>query len=154
VPEVSSLMKCSKVLRVGHPLLRTGKRLESLSEFYDAATEIAERWKPENALIVSGDTVLNERASRLKIAGMEISLSRIQALMFRALLQNANSIVSSSELMNLSKTPREYFVRQHISMLRRKLGRRFRQRLVTVKNEGVMYRSTKLIPRHRLRAAR
>jgi len=67
-PEVSSLMNRYKILREGHPLLTAGKRLDSLYEFYDAAKEVSERWKPQNDFIVVGDAMLKARASLLIVS--------------------------------------------------------------------------------------
>jgi hypothetical protein len=140
VPEIGSLIRKYKVLHEGHPLLKTGKRLESLSQFYDAAKEIAEHWKPQDDLITSGDTVFNERASRLYIAGKEISLSRIETLMFKKLIQRTGAPIPIQELVTFSSKPNVFLVRSHIKELREKLGRRLRRRLITVVNKGYMYK--------------
>ena len=140
VPEVGSQMNRYKVLREGHPLLTAGKRLDSLYEFYDAAKEISERWKPQDDFIVVGDALLKGRASLLIISDRELKLTRIQATIFKLLLENAGKPVSSVKMSSCPGGPKEWFAREHISVLRKKLGRKLRKRLVTVKGEGYMYK--------------
>lgn len=142
VPEVGSLMKRYKVLREGHPLLAAGKRLESLSQFYEATKEVLEGLMSQNDIPIVGDTVFRERASLLTIAGREIGLSPIEAGIFRLLLQNAGSVVGPEEFCRLTNKPSEWFVRAHISALRKKLGRKSRKRIVTFVGKGYMYQTT------------
>lgn len=141
IPATGGLIKKYKVLRDNHPLLRTGKRLGSLSQFCDAAREIAEQWKPQDNMIVLGDTVFNERTSHLTVAGKEISLSPMETLMLRKLIGRADAPVPVRELATICNRPSVFVVRSHIAGLRQKLGRRFRIRLVTVTNQGYMYQS-------------
>jgi DNA-binding winged helix-turn-helix (wHTH) protein len=141
VPEVGSLMNRYKVLREGHPLLAAGKRLESLSQFYEATKEILERWTPQNDITIVGDTVFRERASLLTISGREIGLSRLEAAFFKLLLQNAGGVVRPEKFCRLTDKPSEWFFRLHISALRKKLGRKFRRRIVTVVGKGYMYQA-------------
>ena len=141
VPEVGSLMNRYKILREGHPLLSAGKRLDSLYEFYDAAKEVSERWKPQDDCIVVGDAILKERASLLIMSNKKLKLSRIEATIFKLLLENAGIPVSPVKMSSCPGGPSEWFARAHISALRKKLGRKFRKRLVTVKGEGYMYKS-------------
>ncbi len=125
VPEVGSLMNRYKILREGHPLLTAGKRLDSLSEFYEAAREVSERWKPQDHFTVVGDAMLNERSSSLIVAGRKLRLSRIESSMFKLLLENAGSPVSPVKMSSRPGGPKEWFARAHISALRKKLGRKF-----------------------------
>jgi DNA invertase Pin-like site-specific DNA recombinase len=138
VPEVGTVLRRYKVLREDHPLLQAGKRLESLSQFYEVAKLVAV-WNPERHIIQVGDAVFAERASRLTIAGKEIVLSRIEAKLFKMIFQNAGSIVPSDKLRSCANHPTEWFIRAHIAALRRKLGRKARKRIVTCKGEGYMY---------------
>jgi len=142
VPEVGSLMNRYKILREGHPLLTAGKRLDSLSSFYEAAKEVSERWQPRDNLTVVGDATLNERSSLLIVAGRKLKLSRIEATIFKLLLENAGRPVSPVKMSSCPGGPKEWFARAHISALRKKLGRTFRKRLVTVKGEGYSYETT------------
>jgi hypothetical protein len=141
VPEVGSLTKHFKILREGHPLLSAGKRLDSLYEFYEAAKEVSERWRPGDNLIVVGDAVLNARASLLTVANKRLKLSRIQATIFKMLLENVGRPLSPAKMSSSPGGPKEWFARAHVSALRKKLGRKLRRRLVTVTGEGYMYRS-------------
>jgi DNA invertase Pin-like site-specific DNA recombinase len=138
VPEVGTIMRQYKVLREGHPLLAAGERLESLSQFYEAAKKVA-AWNPEGDITIVGDAVFAERASLLTIAGKEIMLSRIEAILFKLLLQNTGIIVPAKKLCRCARNPSEWFIRAHISALRKKLGRRFRKRIVTFMGKGYMY---------------
>jgi DNA-binding response OmpR family regulator len=141
VPEVGSLMNRFKILREGDPLLTAGKRLDSLYEFYEAAKEVSERWKPQDDFIVLGDTVLKERASLLIVSNRKLKLSRIEATIFKLLLENAGRPVPPVKMSSRPDGPNEWFARMHIAALRKKLGRKFRKRLVTVKGVGYMYQT-------------
>jgi DNA-binding response OmpR family regulator len=141
VPEVGSVMSRHKILREGHPLLTTGKRLDSLYDFYDAAKEVSENWKPQNDFIAVGDAKLEVRASLLVVSNRKLKLSRIGATIFKLLLENAGRPVSPAKMSSCPGGPKEWFARAHISALRKKLGRKLRKRLVTVKGEGYMYKS-------------
>lgn len=141
VPEIGSVLKRCKVLRDGHPLLATGTRLESLSEFYEIAKRLSEGWRPDSDLTVVGDAIFRERASSLSIAGKEIRLSRIQAKFVKMLLRNPGLVIRSEMLCQCSPNPTEFFPRAHISALRSKLGPKLRKRIVTVPNEGYLYRA-------------
>ncbi len=143
VPPTAGLLKRYKVLREGHPLLRAGKRLDSLSQLYDVAREIAEKWNPADNILVLGDTQLDERASQLKVAEKEISLSPMEASILRKLLNRADTPVSVQELEIASKSVNVFAVRHHIECLRQKLGRKLRTRLVTVEKKGYMYLSNR-----------
>ncbi|HWO30179.1 MAG TPA: recombinase family protein, partial [Candidatus Acidoferrum sp.] len=141
VPELGSVMNRFRVLRECHPLLTAGKRLDSLYEFYDAAKEVSERWKPQDDFIVVGDAMLKERASLLIVSDRKLKLSRIEATIFKLLLENAGRPVSPVKMSSCPGGPNEWFARAHISALRKKLGRKLRKRLVTVIGEGYMYKS-------------
>jgi DNA invertase Pin-like site-specific DNA recombinase len=138
VPEIGSLMRRYMVLREGHPLLAAGKRLESLSQFYEAAKQIA-AWNPQENITTVGDAAFTERALLLTVAGKEIEFSPIEANLFKLMFQNAGRVVPAKKLCSCATNPSEWFIRAHISALRRKLGPHFRNRIVTVKGEGYMY---------------
>jgi DNA invertase Pin-like site-specific DNA recombinase len=141
VPEIGSLIKRYKVLREGHPLLAAGKHLESLSEFYEAAKQIA-TWNPQDDVTAVGDALFAERASLLTVAGKEIEFSRIEANLFKLMFQNAGCVVPAEKLCSCVSDPSEWFIRAHVSALRRKLGRQLRNRIITVKGEGYMYKKS------------
>ena len=123
-------------------LLTAGKRLASLYEFYEAAKEVTETWKPQDDFIVVGDAMLKERASLLIVSKTKLKLSRIEATIFKLLLENAGRPVSPLKMSSCPGGPNEWFARAHISALRKKLGKRLRKRVVTVKGEGYMYETT------------
>jgi DNA-binding response OmpR family regulator len=111
-----------------------------LSQFYEAAQEVTARWTPQDGIIKAGDTVFAERASLLTIAGKEIRLSRLESSISKLLLQNAGHVVPRKTLCGCARNPSEWFLGARISALRKKLGKKFRKRLVTIKEEGYMYR--------------
>ncbi len=141
VPEIGSSLKRYKVLREDHPLLRAGKRLGSLSEFYEAAKTVSEGWRAQCDFIVLGDATFQERTSLLVVANRKIKLSRIESLIVKALLENADRSVSLATLSSYARRPTEWFARCHISALRKKLGKKVGRRVITVKGEGYLYDS-------------
>jgi DNA invertase Pin-like site-specific DNA recombinase/DNA-binding winged helix-turn-helix (wHTH) protein len=149
VPEFGDLMIRSKVLNEGHPWLAAGKRLDSLSQFCNVAAEVASEWKKQEGTTIVGDVILTARTSTFTIAGRELTLPAVEAGLFRLLVQHRGSVVprkalldiavlASRERISRSAHPREYFLRNHICILRRKLGA-FGERIITVKLEGYMY---------------
>jgi hypothetical protein len=145
VPEVDSLMKRYKVLYEGHPLLNGGRRLASLSEFCDAVQQVQEGRQSRDNLLVVEDAVFNRRASVLYIGGREIRLSRIQAMIIDILLCRAGTVVPVRELSRAAININEWFIRAHISTLRRKFGPRLRKRIITVVGHGYMYQAKPLL---------
>ena len=139
VPEFGGLIKRFKVLREGHPWLAAGRRLESLSQFYEATNEVLAAWNPQNDITVAGDTTFAERAALLVIGSKEVKLSRIESIIFKLLIQNAGGVVPRNKLGCCADKPTEWFLRAHISALRKKLGKKFRNRIITVPGEGYMY---------------
>jgi DNA invertase Pin-like site-specific DNA recombinase/DNA-binding winged helix-turn-helix (wHTH) protein len=139
VPDFSGMIKRFKVLRNGHPLLKSGKRLDSLCEFYEATREASKGWSAQEDFLTVGDTTFIERESLLNIAGTKIKLSPVQAKMFKVLLKNADSIVSPATMFVSTIAPKPWYARTHILALRKKLGKNQQHRLVTVAREGYMY---------------
>jgi DNA-binding response OmpR family regulator len=88
-----------------------------------------------------GDAVLNARASLLTVANKKLKLSRIQASIFKMLLENVGRPVSPAKVSSSPGGPKEWFARAHVSALRKKLGSKLQRRLVMVTGEGYMYRS-------------
>ncbi|MGB8060502.1 MAG: hydrogenase maturation protease [Candidatus Sulfotelmatobacter sp.] len=140
VPEIGSVLRRYKILHEHHPLLMAGKRLESVSQFYEVARQVSENWKSHKDLIVVGDATLHERKSVLTLPGKQLKLSRIEATIFKVLLRNAGTVVSASQMSSCPGGPNEWFARGHISALRKKLGPKLRKRLITVLNKGYMYK--------------
>jgi DNA invertase Pin-like site-specific DNA recombinase/DNA-binding winged helix-turn-helix (wHTH) protein len=139
VPEFGQIIRRYKVLREGHPWLAAGKRLESLSQFHEVAREVTLGWRPHNEVTVVGDVLFTARTSTITIAGKEILLARIDAAIFKLLVTNAGHVVSREKLCRCGDGPKTLFVTAHVSELRRKLGKQFRKRIVTVKGVGYMY---------------
>jgi DNA invertase Pin-like site-specific DNA recombinase/DNA-binding winged helix-turn-helix (wHTH) protein len=137
VPEVGSIMNRYKVLREGHPLLAAGKHLESLSQFHDAAMQVANRSNTDDITVVD-DIEFGQRALLLSVGGKKIQLSNIEARIMGLLLRNAGRVVPTPALREHARNPAEWFTRAHISALRKKLGK-FRGRIVTVKGKGYSY---------------
>lgn len=139
VPEIGSILKRYKILREGHPLLAAGNRLESLSDFYRLVKQVSTTWEPSKNLIMVGDVILDRRSSVLTLPGKRLKLSRIEAAIFEVLLRNAGAVVSPAQMASCPERPKEWYARAHISALRRKLGRKLRNRLITVANKGYKY---------------
>ncbi len=138
VPEIASVVSHNKVMYREHPLLRAGKRLESLSQLYDAARQLLMEWKPQNCIVTVGEIVLDERASLLRIASRKFRLSRQNAKIVKILLENAGRAVPTKAVCNYASGSSEWFIRNHVMKLRKKLGTKFRNRLKTV-DGGYMY---------------
>jgi DNA invertase Pin-like site-specific DNA recombinase len=139
VPEIGSVLQSYKILHEDHPLLKEGIRLKSLSDFYDVAKQVSTSWEPSKHLIVAGDATLHRRESTLTLHGKRFKLSPIEAAIFEVLLRNAGAVVSPAQMSSSPGEPKEWFARAHISALRKKLGRKLRNRLITVVNRGYMY---------------
>ena len=88
-----------------------------------------------------GDVLFTEDDSTVIIDGIEIPLSTTKAAIFKLLLQNSGQIVFRKALTH-AQTARnkELYLNIQISELRRALGGKFRKRIVTVRNEGYMYK--------------
>ena len=155
VPQFGKLIRRCKILSEDHPWLAAGKRLDSLSDFCEVTKELAKEWKLRHDVIVTGDVVLTELTSTVTIAGHEIMLPSVEAALFTSLVQNAGCVVSRERLFEIgmlasrdragrSVHRRAYFLRNHMSILRRKLGT-FGKRIVTAKYQGYVYQRTRRI---------
>lgn len=149
VPSFGRLIRRYKVLSEDHPWLKAGRRLNSLSEFHDVATQVVKNWQPRCDIIIIGDVTFSSRTSVVTIGEKEVALPNIEAALLKVLANNAGKVVShaaldevatqaSREQEGRSALPRVYFVRNHISRLRRLLGP-LRRRIVTSKCEGYTY---------------
>jgi DNA invertase Pin-like site-specific DNA recombinase len=140
VRELGNLFRKYKNLREGHPLLTNAKHLDSLGQVHEVVNELLkqaqlggdQRW---------GDVVLGDRTSTVRIGRKRIFLSPIQSALLKLLVSNAGHIVSATELCRLIHGNNES-LRNRVADLRKKLGPRFRKRIVTIKHVGVMYRAT------------
>jgi len=115
--------------------------LNMIVQFHRFSTTLVRQPKPQDDFIVVGDARLKERASLLSVSNRKFKLSRIEATIFKLLLENAGRPVSTVKMSSCPGGPKEWFARAHISALRKKLGRKFGKRLVMVKGEGYMYKS-------------
>lgn len=138
VPEVGSLMNRYKIVHEEHPLLKAGVHLESLSQFLDAVVKVT-KWTETNDVTSALDTEFRKRSLLLSVAGRKVQLSHLESRFMELLLGNVGSVVSISAFSECARNPSEWFVRAHISALRKKLGK-FRGRIITVKGEGYLYR--------------
>jgi DNA-binding winged helix-turn-helix (wHTH) protein len=149
VPEFGNLIRRFKVLRVGHPLLEGGKRLESLSQFCDVARAVMTNWRPQDEFDIVGDVVLSRRSSIVTMGRKRFQLPDVAAAMFKLLVCNAGNVVSPEALRKVAQVAsrqrsephlcfNEFYVRNCISVLRKRLGQ-FANRILTIKCEGYMY---------------
>jgi DNA invertase Pin-like site-specific DNA recombinase/DNA-binding winged helix-turn-helix (wHTH) protein len=147
VPNLGGPIESSKIIGEGHPLLRSGRRLLSLSDFYEAAKKITADWKPENDITAKGDVVFTSRSSTVTLAGRELSLPDTQAAILKLLVNNsgvvsrdalAEALCAGSQQKPKSHHNLDKHLTLHIHMLRKKLGR-FRSRIVTTKGVGYLY---------------
>ena len=137
-----------KVIRDSHPWLAPGNRLESLADLYRVATQAAGGPPPTpiEAASIVGDVVFAEDSPAVFIDGNEIHLSRPAAEIFQLLLRNAGRVVPRSILTRSRLKDKEIYLSIQISEIRKALGSRFRNRIVTVKNEGYMYEKPSHVP--------
>ena len=140
VPEFGNLFRENKNLWEGHIWLADGKPLDSLRQLYEVANEMREHPVLRREKRV-GDVVFEQRTLAVVIARKRIVLSVIQAALFKFLVGNAGQVVNTTELCRLFHGNTEW-LRNRIADLRKKLGRKFRKRLVTIKNSGFMYTAT------------
>jgi DNA invertase Pin-like site-specific DNA recombinase/DNA-binding winged helix-turn-helix (wHTH) protein len=147
VPNLGDLIEGCKIIGEGHPLVRSGRRLRSLSEFYGVAREITANWKPENDITAKGDVVFTSRSSTVTVAGREVSLPDTQAAIFKLLVNNsgvvsrdslAETVLEVSQQKSKARHNLDKHLTLHIHVLRKKLGR-FRSRIVTAKGVGYLY---------------
>jgi DNA invertase Pin-like site-specific DNA recombinase/DNA-binding winged helix-turn-helix (wHTH) protein len=148
VPNLGDLIEGCKIIGEGHPLLRVGRHLQSLSEFYGVAKEITANRKPENDITAKGDIVFTSRSSTVTLAGRELSLPDTQAAIFKLLVENsgvavsrdalAEAILAGSQQKLKSHHNLDKHLTLHIHVLRKRLGR-FRSRIVTTKGVGYLY---------------
>ena len=149
VPAFGNLIGRFKVLRVGHPLLTAGKRLQSLAEFCDVARQVITNWRRQDEISVVGDVILSRRDSTVTVKRKSFQLPDVEAAILRTLVHNAGSVVTAKALCKVAKCAsrqdshryfgsNDAYIANHVSVLRHRLGP-FGNRIVTIKCEGYMY---------------
>ena len=146
LPELSSVILGCKTLREEHPLLKGAKRLNSLSELYEAANEVLNEWDSRKDITRAGDAALSTRGAILSISGERISLAPIQTAILKLLMQNADHYVSIKALARCTSTHGRKPVISQIFKIRRRLGHRFWKRIVAMQGKGYMYASIPCCP--------
>jgi len=129
-----------KIVRGDTPWVRSGKKLENLVDLCGIANEIAALSYTRRACIAVGDVLIREDTWTFSIGPREISFGPVTAALFRALLMNANRVVSHKKLM--SCVPEDFDLSdlsKRIFILREKLGTENECRIRTMRGEGYMY---------------
>lgn len=150
VPSTSRVI----ILRKDHPLLLTGRRLESLKQFYEATKELIKKSSTHSDAIIRGDLIIVPGSKTITIAGKETDLPNIQAAILAELVRNAGLVVSRERLCKVALAasrykmkrlldPRGQFLCQHMNRLRRigVIG----IHLATVRGKGYMYEERPLL---------
>jgi DNA invertase Pin-like site-specific DNA recombinase/DNA-binding winged helix-turn-helix (wHTH) protein len=141
-----------------HPWLTAGTRLHSLSEFCTAVKTMKPVLRsslPDDITII-GDLVFSSLTSTISISGEKVHLPASQAAILKLLAKNSGNVVSRAMLAKEGlavvprRAPRTFdpagsFVKAQIYELRRKLGH-FRNRIVTVQEQGFVYQQRRNIP--------
>lgn len=138
VPEFVNGFRLNRIFGESDTLLTSGRKLENLGQFYEAAKEVA-GWQEEDDSTTVGDVVVTERASTIRIAGKEIMLSPLKAAIFKLLVLNVGQVVSRGRLSNPVSGREIQYLTPHIHELRKKLGKQFRQRIQTIRGTGYVY---------------
>jgi DNA invertase Pin-like site-specific DNA recombinase/DNA-binding winged helix-turn-helix (wHTH) protein len=142
MPEFGDSVRKYKVFGENHPWLKIGTKLQSLSQFYEAATKVATGEEAKGAgNICAGDVVVSRRSCTITMDGKDIILPPIDSAIFNLLVLNAGKIVSRKELSNAvdgKKLPSGN-LNAHICNLRARLGPRFIRRVQTLPNQGYVY---------------
>lgn len=149
VPKLVSYTPDAIILRKHHPLLSTGRRLESLKQFYEATKELIQKSSLHSDTIIRGDLTIVPGCRTITIADKDLDLPNIQAALLTGLVKNAGAVVSKEQLCEIALAasrrkmkrlldPREHFLCEHMVRLRRTLGG-IRNRLVSVRGKGYMY---------------
>lgn len=125
-----------------HKWLCPENRLRSIADLYSVVTKAMEghSQNPPDAVSIIGDVVYSEEDPTMLIDGSAIRLSRATAHIFRLLLRNAGHVVPRSILSVSRNQDKEINLNAYIADLRTALGPQFRNRIVTYKNVGYMYK--------------
>lgn len=142
-----------------HPWLTAGIRLHSLSEFCTAVKTMKQVLRsslPNDITTTIGDVVFSSLTSTISISGEKVHLRASQVAILKLLARSSGNVVSRAMLARegLAVVPRRApptfdptgsFVKAQIYELRRKLGH-FRNRIVTVPEQGFVYQPPRNIP--------
>ena len=151
VPDLGDVVHGCKIFGEGHRIVTAGRRLQSLSEFCDVATEVLANRKPQdNGVVARGDVVFTLRSSTVTVAGSERFLPPTTAVVFKLLVNNAGVVVSRDTLAQAileasqQQTTAPHYLDEHVTYqiyaLRKNLGQS-RCRIVTVKGIGYKYKN-------------
>jgi DNA-binding winged helix-turn-helix (wHTH) protein len=141
MPQFGGIIKKYKVLKENHKWLAAGRRLKDLSQLRVIATAMTGEWQERDDTTVVGDVVLSSRTPAFTIGRREITLSPINAELFKLLVLRAGNVVSRRQLIHpfsgvVFPWPQ---LSARIADLRKKLGFPLRDRIQTVKNKGYKY---------------
>lgn len=143
--------KRHQIISADHPWLAEENHLKSLNEFCRTVTREMENHamaplRPQ-AFSVVGDVMFSEDDPTVIIDGNEFPLNTRAAAIFKLLVQDAGKVVPRSVLMcyQTNTEDKELYLNMQIGGLRRALGPKFRDRIVTVRHQGYMYRK---VPTH------
>ncbi len=125
-----------------HKWLCPENRLPSIDDLYSIVTKAMEghSQNPPEEVSIIGDVVFSQDDPTMVVDGSEIRLSRATAHIFRVLLRNAGHVVPRSILSVSRKQGKEIRLDARVANLRTALGPQFRNRIVTYRNEGYMYK--------------
>jgi DNA-binding winged helix-turn-helix (wHTH) protein len=141
MPQFGGIVKKYKVLHEKHKWLAAGRKLDDLSQLRVIATVMTGEWQEKDDTTIVGDVVLSSRTTAFTIGRREITLSPINAELFKVLLLNSGCVISDRQLihpfsgLDFPLTQ----IRARVADLRKKLGFPLRDRIQTVKNKGYMY---------------
>ena len=142
VPEFGDSVRKYKVFGENHPWLRVGTKLQSLSQFYEAAQDVVIGKEAEGAgNIRVGDVVVSTRSCTVTMDGKDTMLPPLDSAIFNLLVLNAGQIVSRKQLCNAvaGKELLSSNLNAHICNLRARLGPTFIRRVQTLPNLGYVY---------------
>lgn len=150
VRNISHVDTASVSIRSGHRWLAPENRLASLGDFCRIVTRALQnqpRIQTTDMPSVIGDVVFIGDDPIINVDGNEIQLSRVDASIFRLLLRNAGQVVSRHILSHFpTKRYEEREINAHIGRIRKALGTKYRNRIVTVSKQGYMYKRPSNIP--------
>jgi DNA invertase Pin-like site-specific DNA recombinase/DNA-binding winged helix-turn-helix (wHTH) protein len=149
IPKLVSYTPDAVILRKDHPLLLTGRRLESPKQFYEATKELIQKSSLHSDAIIRGDLTIVPGCKTITIADRDFDLPDIQAALLTELVRNADTVVSKERLCEVALAtsrckrkmlldPRDHYLCGHIVRLRRILDN-VRNRIISVRGGGYMY---------------
>ena len=120
-----------RFLRQSQPWFSAGRKLETLAQFCNIAKEVENQPQNMERHAFLDDILISLDAWKIVLDRKEVSLGPITFALFDLLARNAGRVVSRDQLCRCvhGKLLDFAIVRAHISSLRRKLGRHFRERI-------------------------